>query len=373
MMRVMGVVLLGGMISLAEDVSDLLPRAHTIEADLEGVWSSDMLLTDSRLLYRHEIGDVEWDAAFSYASFDIDYRPFIGFDPSGYEEDLDEDRFGGQINLRYAPLDPLTLLAGGGLYDGYPDYRRVWIANRYRQKYDNPNSTRKPGYEEPDPKGWNVSAGARWEYLPLAGFAELKLGYAADQTAPGYEDSQDSMGNYLLLRGREHLQIKSLMLSSENVLTSWLRSLNEFTIIDTTDRELRFSYQGSLNVAVAPKWVVRGHGGLSTEEPQFDAFFFGATLEWEPIRRLFLSVNARYYEDTGEIEDSVLTSSAAPPLQSWELGAGVRYVWGRSALKLYVARLRTNYDPINASTAEFFYLYSDRNWELAQIAYSWEF
>lgn len=373
MIRAWGVLLLATMTTAAGESIPLLPFSRTIETDLEGAWASDMLLTDSRVTFRQQIDEVEWDASFSYASFDIDYRPFIGFDPSGFEEDLDEDRFGGQVNLRYAMLDPLTLLAGGGIYDGYPDYRRVWIANRYRQKYDNPDFPRIPGYEEPDPKGWNVSAGARWEYLPLKGFAEMKLGYAADQTAPGYEDSQDNMNNYLLLRGREHLQTKSAALSSENVLTSWLRTLNEFALIDTTDRDLRFTYQGSLNVALGPAWVLRSYGGVSTEEPQFDAWFAGSTLEWEPIRSLFLGVTGRYYEDTGEIENSLFTSSAAPPLRSWELGVGVRYVWQRASVKVYVAKFRTDYDPITASTAEFTYLYADRNWGLAQIAWSWQF
>lgn len=363
------VVLLAGMIVSAAQV----PLFHTIEADAEGLWATDMLLTDSRLTYRHEMGAMEWDASFSYASFDMDYRHFSEFDFFGFEEDLDEDRFGGQVNLRYTPVDRLTLLAGAGVYDGYPDFRRVWIANRYRQKYDHPDFPRIPGYEEPDPRGWNVSAGARWEYPPLAGFAELKFGYAADQTAPGYEDGEDANGDYLLLRGREHLQTKSVSFSSENVLTDWLRALNEFAVIDTSDRELRFTYQGSLNVALAPAWVVRGQGGISTEEPRFDAFFFGATVEWEPLQKLFLSVTGRYYEDNGEIENSLLTSSAAPPLRSWELGVGLRYVWQRSAIKLYVAAIRTDYDPINVGTAEFTHLYGDRKWGLAQIAYSWQF
>ena len=372
-MRFAGLILLSATALSAQNPASFLPSSHTLEIDSDAVWSSDIFATDSRLMYRHKPGKLEWDATFSYASFDMDYKPFTAFDFFGYEEDLDEDRFGGQVNLRYALVDRFTLLGAGGIYDGYTDYRRVWIANRYRQKYDHPDFPRIAGYEEPDPKGANVSAGARWEYLPLAAFAELRLGYAADKTAPGYEDSEDSTGQFLLLRGREHLQTTSVNLSSENVLTSWLRSLNEFALIDTTAREARFAYQGSLNVALAPAWVLRGYGGVSTEEPRFDAFFFGATLEWEAIRGWFFNATARYYEDTGEIIDPVLTSSAAPPLRSWELGAGVRYVWGRSAIKLYAGTFRTNYDPVEEGSAEFTFLYRDRKWGLAQIAYSWEF
>ena len=357
----------------AESDLPLVPLAHSVEGDSDAAVASDIFLTDTRLAYRYKGVAAEWDASVSYASFDIDYRPFTGFDFLGFEEHLHENRFGGQANLRYSPLDRLTFLGTAGAYDGYPDYRRVWIANRFRQKYDNPNFTRIPGYEDPDPWGWNTAAGLRWEYLPLTAFAEVKLGYAFDQTAPGYEDSTNSVGDYLLLRGPEDLDTKTLSFSSENVLTSWLRVLNEFAFIDTSNRELRFTYQGSLNAALTRRWVVRSYGGVSKEDPQFNSFFFGSTVEWQALQSLFLNLTGRYYKDTGEIENSLLTSSAAPPLESWEIGIGLRYLWRRSSLKLYLAALWTDYDPIRTGTAEFTYLYSDRNWGLAQIAYSWEF
>lgn len=348
-------------------------RLHTLEADAEATWASDMLLTDNRLTYRQEKGPTEWEAAFSYASFDIDYKPFTQFDFSGFEETLREDRFGGQLGLRHEVIERVTLLGLAGIYDGYPDYRRVWIANRFRQKYDHPDFPRIPGYKEPHPWGWSVLGGGRWEYLVDRGFAELKLGYAFDQTAPGYEDSRDDMNNYLLLRGREKLDTESLSLSSENVLWSWIRALNEFTLIHTTDREVRFSYQGSLNLALGKRLVLRNYGGITSEDPTFDAYFFGSTAEVEIIRNLLVSFTGRYYCDTGEIENSLFTSSAAPPLESNEFGVGLRYSIGPAALKLYLAAFQTNYDPIESGTAEFTYLYQDRNWTLAQIAFSVQF
>ena len=373
MIRLAGVFLLTAAIGLAEDNVPLVPPPNTLEIDSDGTWSSDIYLTDSRLTYRRQIDKAEVEFSSSYTSYDMDYQPFRDFDFFGFDEHLHEDRFGGQLDLRYAVIDPLTFMASGGLYDGYSNYRRVWIANRYRQKYDHPDFPRIPGYEDPDPKGWNAGAGARWEYIPLKGFAEMNFGYAMDQTAPGYEDGQDVAGNYLLLRGRERLHTRTATVSSENVLTSWLRSLNEFFLFDTTARELRFSYKGSVNIAVAPAWVVRAEGGITTEEPRFDAHFFGAVVEWEALRNFFVSVEGRYYEDNGEIEDSLLTSSAAPPLRSWKLGMALRYMWKQSGLKVGISMFDTNYDPIRIGTAEFRYLYADRKWGLAQIAYSWQF
>ena len=349
------------------------PWVNTLQVNPEFTWASDMFLSDSKIQFGQDLGSVEWTAAFSYATYDMDYRPNNQFDFFGFKEHLHEERYSGELNLRQRVGERFTLLGAGGVYSGYPNYRRVWIANRYRQKYATAGFPVIPGYTEPDPKGWNIAPGLRWEYLPAIGYAEVKFSYAHDRTAPGYEDSSDSLGNYLLLRGREQLDTESVSFSSENVLAKRLRALNEFSFIQTTARELRFTYQGSLNLALGERWVVRGSGGVATEAPRFDAFFFGATGEYELMPSLLLSVTGRYYKDTGEIENGLLTSSAAPPLESWEAGVGLRYSWGRSSLKIYVAPFWTNYAPIEVGTAEFAHLYADRKWVLAQIAWSLQF
>ena len=88
---------------------------------------------------------------------------------------------------------------------------------------------------------------------------------------------------------------------------------------------------------------------------------------------LLVSATGRYYKDIGEIENSLLLSNAGPPLESWEAGVGARYSWGRSSLKLHVGTFHTDYAALLVGTAEFFNLYQDRQWGLAQIAYSVRF
>ncbi len=145
------------------------PLVQTIEEDSEFVFASDIFLTDSKLRYGQAKGGTQWDAAFAYASFDMNYRHSELVDPLGilsFDEHLHKDRVSGLLNLRQRLLEPLTFLGSAGIYDGYPDYRRVWIANFYRQKYANPAFPTIPGYQAPDPKGINASVGARCEYLP---------------------------------------------------------------------------------------------------------------------------------------------------------------------------------------------------------------
>jgi thiol-disulfide isomerase/thioredoxin len=353
------------------------PAENTVEADTEFAWASDFLLTDSGVKFRRKVGGTEWDASVRYASFREDYRPNLNVDGLGYPERLNEDRFSGLINLRQRVATPLQLLASASAYDGYPDYRRVWIANRYRQKYDDPRFPRINGYEEPDPKGYGGAAGLRWEYLPTVAFAELRLGYQHEQTAPGYVDElfTNSVGELdaRAAPGREQIDSYLGSFSSENVLTSRVRVLNEFSFTDTTDRELRFAYKGSINVALGERWVARGYGGVSTEAPQFDAHFFGLTLEYEVLPNLAFLVTGRYYKDTGEIENSLPVTSAAPPLTSWDAGAGVRWSVGRSTFRLYGGPFWTDYHPRPGIGTEFIHLYADRNWGLAQLSWSVQF
>jgi len=370
--------LAGGLPVCATDSApESRPAENTVETDTEFAWAPDMLLTDSGVKFSQQINRTEWDGALRFAYFRERYQPNPDVDGLGYAETIDEDRLSLLANLRQRVAGPLQLLASASYYDGYPEYRRVWIANRYRQKYDDPRFPRIRGYEEPEPKGYGVGAGARWEYVPAQAFAELRLGYQHERTAPGYMDVLFTTPSGDIdagaLASRERLDTYSVSLSSENVLTRRVRVLNEFSFADTTDRNPRFSYQGSINVALGERWVARGYGGVSTEQPTFDAHFFGLTLEYEISPTLSLLVSGRYYRDTGEIENSLPVTSAAPPLTSWEASAGVRWAVGRSTFKLQGGPFWTDYHPERGIGREFIHLYADRNWGLVQLTWSVQF
>ena len=351
-------------------VGSSAPIVQRVEPDAEFQWASDIFLTDTKLFYTANIGSTEVDATFGYATFNLDYQTNASFDVLGMSEQIHEDRWSGQLEARHAVSDTVKLIFAGGYYDGYLDYRRVWIANFYRQQYGNPAFGTVPFYEEPNPRGYNVSAGTRWEYLPAQGFAELRLGYAHDWTAPSYEVDP---GTGFVLPGRKQLDTEFAGLSFENVLHRRVRTLNEFAVSVVTGREPRFRYKGSVNAALGERWVLRGYGGFTTEKNTFDAQYGGLTLEYEVFRGLLLSVAGRYYRDSGEVFDPDLLSDAAPPLKSWDVGVGVRYAWGDSSFKIYVAPLWTDYKVGGFSSEQFRNLYADRNWGLAQIAFSHQF
>jgi len=352
-----------------------IPVQQTAEAGTEWAWASDILLSDNQLRYEQIRGGTEWDALLDYATYEMDYRPNRAVDFFGFAEELHEDRWTLAGNLRQAlgDLQRWTLLASASGRIGYPNYRRVWIANRYRQKYDHPGFPRVPPYTEPSPSEWGASLGARWEYLPAVGFAEFKPGYSHEVTAPGYEDGTNSMGQYRLVQNRVNLDTFTFETSSENILTRRLRTQNSVILSQTTGRELRTSYKGAANWAASERWVIRGTGGYATERPQFEAWYAGLTAEYELRPDLLVSLAGRYYSDTGEIENSLSITSAAPPLQSWEAGVGLRYRHGNFSVQAYGGPFWTEYHRKPNIGPEFIYLYADRNWGLAQLTFSLRF
>lgn len=344
------------------DGVDVSARENTLQADLEFLGSSDLLLSQSSVEYVRKDPKLEWRLSFSHSTIDLDYQP-VPFDFLGFEKSLDEDRDAGQFSLRHRAFEDVTLLASAGLYDGFASYRSAWLNEYYRQQY-----APLPGFQTAHPEGQNGSAGVRWEYLPGAGYLQFDASYLHDEIAPGYEIDFDG-----LRRGRTHLDTSVFGLQSENVLSRRFRTLNELRLVKTTDREIRLAYQGSVNVAIGERWVLRCTGGYTREDPQFEAYHIGSTLEFEITPSWLVSFGGRYYKDTGEIENSLLVSNAAPGVESFQLALGLRALWKNANLKLLVGPYFTRYEEPGFATLVFRNLYRDRDWGLVQMACAFEF
>ena len=338
---------------------------HRLEIDSEATWQSDFFLAESGLRYEQEWSWLRWDAAFTYNAYSLEYEPFRTYDLFGFNQTLREDRFAGEATVRPKISERLTAIAAGGIYDGYQNYRRVWLANYYRQQYSHPRFPERPGYLEPDPKGWSASGGLRWEYLPDLAFAEARAGYGLDQVAPGFIE-EPRTGS--VIRGRSRLYTASASLTLENVITSRMRLLNELSVSDTTERDVRWSWQGAANIALAERWVFRPLGGLTWEEPEFDAFWLAASIEFQATKWCALIAAAEYYEDTGEVLDPFLFSSAAPALKTQRFTLGVRLTWSRWVIKISGGPYNTDYEELPPNSRAFTNLYRDRYWALAQAS-----
>lgn len=341
------------------------PTTRKAEVAFDAMLASDVKITSTTIGYGQQRGGTDWKVRYTHQTYGVDYEPFKQFDFLGFSERLREDYHGGQASVRQALGDRFTLLAAGGAYDGFTDYRSIWLANYYRQQF-----SFVPGYDEPEPRGFNAGGGLRWEYQPTTGFVEAGFLYANDEIAPGYELDQATVQ---LQRSREILHTYSPTLKFENVLTRRIRTLNEFQLTITSGREERYAYRGSVNIALGERWTSRTSFGYTHEQPTLRAWYAGSTLELEVAPKWFVNIFGLYYSDTGEVENSLFISTSAPGVQSYQGGLGIRYAGKWSSFSLSAAPLRAEYDPIELGTRPFSNLYQDRTWLSVQAAWAIEF
>jgi hypothetical protein len=301
-----------------ESVRPVLPYGWQVDVAGEVILSSDIELTHLVA----GVADRETLSQFNLRivrdGMDVDYEP-VDFDLNGESTKLEESTYAFQGTLRQAVSDRLTVVAVAGVYDGFKDYRSLWLAEYYRQQFAGLEDI--PGfdtYRDPDPHGLSGSVGLRWEYLPASGFLQVEAGYARDEIAPGYEIDFDG-----LHPGTRNLKTKSIVVSSENVLSPRVRTQVQLRAADTTERETRWSALGALNLALSPIWRARARVGGAIEEPEFRSLYGSLTIERDLSARVSVFVYGRYYQDTGEIEDALLFSAAAPGLRSAGVSHGL--------------------------------------------------
>jgi len=333
---------------------------HETTLDVAAMIASDVYVADALASYRHKRPSTEFTLAASYRPTGMDFKAA----PDGLKRDkrLEEDFFAVQGGVRSDLNETLKLSLSGGAYDGFQTYRALWMDEYNRLKFRDV-----PGYRDADPWGYNMSPSLRWEYLPDAGFAEAGVSYQYDKVSPGYE------GGSPLVRLRDDYETVGGHLSFENVLTRRLRTMVEGRIDDTTKREPRVTLQGGIHYALAEDWVARLAVGYVKENPDFSAKTASVALErdWRGI--WFVSVFGRYYKDNGEIDNGIVNEAAAPSIQTYQVGLGVRRKGNRSIIKFDIGPCFSRYDLSANRNRDFDQLYKDRDWLSLQAAYQYQF
>ena len=339
-----------------------LEWAFRTRIDAEGsvLWADGVILSEYRLGARLISDPFDLGLEISNNQFEVTYEPDI----FGSDAKLSRDRTTYALDGRLSLGGDWNLLGSSAYYDGFTDYRSLWISEYYEQLFGEVS-----GYVDPSPKGTLLALGLEWEYIPVMAKIRVMGGYGRDTIAPA-----NSFGEGGLERSRPNLYTKTTQIQTENVFSSRVVVQNTLQYTDTTNREKRWSAQSAWNLAVADGWFLRLHGGFAVERPNFDAHFYGCSLERQLAENWFFRINARYYEDTGEIENSLggFTSSA-PALDSFEIGAGIRWQGIYSALNLYLGFYQTDYEPLAEDNLFLRHLYDDRRWGLVQLSYTLTF
>ncbi|MEM9160753.1 MAG: hypothetical protein AAGB46_17020, partial [Verrucomicrobiota bacterium] len=308
----------------------------------------------------------EWQTTSSvaYGTYEIDYQP-VSFDFLGSPVQRDEENRAIQVNTRRDISDNRTLILGIGAYDGFTNFRSLWLDEYYRQQFSENTEVLGDDYVFASPGGYNATAGYRWAYRPASAFAEVSISRVQDSVSPGYEIDFDG-----LTRGELEIATTSLSLSSENILTPRIRSLATLRVSETSGRDTRFAFEYALNAAFGDNIIMRALGGAAKEDPEFNTQYGEVALEYSLSETLSLYLDSRYYTDTGEIEDAFLFSTAAPGLNSRKAGIGARWSGEKWSARIYYAQTNSNYKDSGSNIEFFEFLYSDRDWDHIQLAFS---
>lgn len=346
----------------AEPDRRIFGATPTAEFSTEVLHASDITLTQAADTLRLNWGKTEAAFTLGFGTLAIDYAP-VSFDLFGTARGRRETALSAQLALRHRAGLRLELLGGLGAHDGFDSYRALWLDEYFRQRFEG-----RPGYRRAQPRGAAFSGGARWEYRPSSGFVQLGYSRAQDDVAPGYEI--DFAG---LRRGAETLVTDTVALGFENVLTPRLRTRAELRVADTSGREPRYGAEASVRYALGERWIVRADAGASDERPTFRAQYGGAELEFAATESLALFVGGQLYRDTGEIENALLFTSAAPGLRSRRAEIGVRYDGERLAWRIALGTVAGDFAATNRNTDFFRNLYRDRHWLSLRAGGSWKF
>jgi len=347
--------------SLAEDddtsfLEHLFTGLQNIDVEYEGLFSSNLDIQRESFSYQQE--RAKWTFALSYfqTEYGLEYEPFAPL--GGSDNSLNESNHQGSLSIGCTLQNDLETSVSVTSYDGFSDYRSIWIAEYYRQTFNFPGS----GYFAPDPEGFSITNGWRWD--PQIGTSlSIDLSYSEDTIAPGW--TFGSPANDLLKN-------RIVSIRWEQAINPSLKTETSFYYSDITGREPRLNLQSSWNHALTNEITLGAQLGGSREESDFDSFYGGLSLTYEVNDYLSLKLNGRLYTDSGEIETSGF-NSAAPEINTAEIGISALIEHGDHSFQLGISSFINNYKDTDPDNEFFTNLYDDRDWITVRAAYTFEF
>ena len=350
-------LLLAGSVVSAAELGFSGPQE--IEVTAEALSADDIAIQSYRASYSGTEGPWTVEAGIGFIQYRETYVPVL----FGTTEKLDEETLQADLTFtrKFNEQWSASLLVSA--YDGFSDYRSIWISEYYRQLFG-----AFPDYHGPDPHGQSIGAKARWDYLPGTGRAELSFNFGRDEIAPGW--------GFNSAIGKPEPGVESLSTAGggarvEQALNGWLKTDAAIALRHITDRKTRVSLNHSW-VAAAGPLAFRLSGGYSEEPPSFDSSYVSALVEWTFLPHWSANVGYRIYQDSGEIASSGF-DALAPPVRSTEIFGGLAWDHGDFAVSAGVGLLATDYDALSEDNEFFGNLYRDRDWLTFRLAASHRF
>ena len=326
---------------------------RTVLGIYDSLRADDIHISNTSISGSFPVGRAELSLGLSQNQSRIDYQPSdldLVSSARSRKESMEQLSVDGSIEFgkRFTGLMSL------GAYRGFTVCKSVWIDEFYLQQF-----SLFLNYQDIDPKGHSLGLGTRWEYLPGLATLDVWAVYQSDQISPAYE----AIPFEPLQVGLIDLDTASLRLVFENILTPRIRVKQQVQLVDTTARDVRASYFGTANIALNDDWVLRVDLGATAESPGFDSIQSAISLEYDLDERWYFHGFVRQYEDSGEIVDPTIISTAAPALDTDLFGIGVTWVNYRLSVHVSWGDYNTRYDEVPPSSFQFENLYLDRDWD----------
>lgn len=349
----------GGLAGSASGQSFLSGGLHELGVNGEWLAASDIKIKSYSADWSRE--GLEWgfEANVSRNAYDIEYEPTI----IGVAEELDEATRAYSAGLTRKWSTQLSSTLGGRYYDGFSNYRSIWIAEFYRQFFGT-----FPQYEAPAPEGYGGSFSTVWQYSPGIGQIELSYDFGHDTIAPGWDIDPNSG---VIAPGNDALDTHSGTIRLEHALASRMKVELTGSVRDTTNRDPRYSGSGRVAAAVGPLAVRLGIG-YAEEDPEYEALYGDVLIEWGFAQSWVVYTGGRLYNDTGEIENTGF-NILAPELDSSEVFIGVRHETPMFSVNLSIGMLDTDYEDVPPTEAFLGELYRDRDWWNGRLSLAYKF
>lgn len=335
--------------------------AQEMTGTVEAMTSGDLSVQGYQFNHTGTQGKWTLAAGLGVVAYQLDYAP----GPTGGEfGNLSEATGQYSLGLTHEWNNHWSSTVNAGFYDGFSEYRSIWITEYYRQEFIGfPD-----GYQTPDPHGESIGASVEWDYLPGTGSAEFSIRYAHDEIAPGWS-FDPFVGSPV--PGASSLNTVSGNLRAEHALTGWLEAQTEVSLRKVTDRDPRIGISHGWAASVGPV-DFRISGGYADEEPRYDALYGSAIVEWMFLPQWSFYTGYRLYSDSGEIQASGFNASA-PALRSSEIFGGVVWDRGDLAVSAGIGFLKSDYEALGEDNIFFENLYRDRDWKTFRLSAAFKF
>ena len=346
--------------------ADLFPEGgNRLDVETDGLFSDDIDVITSRLNFEQTRGSWNFSASVGHIYHNVEYTPTFVTSEAIRRENAQTYDFRVE-----KVINPYFTVTGSLAYSqGFTDHRSIWISEYYDQL-----NGENPAYREADPQSFSGSLGLQWNYQPGKSFLSVTLAQADTEIVPGWEfDVNDLTGEASLFSTDEVLRTFTGTAVWSTVINSRLRTQQTLRIGRTDGRRIRTQFQSDWAYALTNQLTARMQLGGAHEDPTFIARYGGLGFVYDVNSRWQLSLNYRYYEDTGEINSSNF-NTAAPAIRTRELAAGVRWSNGSTSVLGSVGLYSIDYDSVVATGNVFFTaLYQDRDFTAVRLALTHQF